>query len=177
MLRFLGEAQSLCVGAGVLTDRVALLIGPKLPISQRLIQWLYAASDEDLVAKGVTDHKQLIRRANLFINHHKASMQALTTLNSLRISISDIERRVEKFVYLVLPSPFPIDGYILWVEKVRNKIEQLQQDETFLQCLSSPTSVEEVEQLLHPLDQLYALLKFVHEEPKIFPFDEVICLD
>lgn len=84
---------------------------------------------------------------------------------------------MERFLYHGLPSPFPTDGFVLGVEKVVSRIDQLQQDQTFLQCLSSFISMEEVKQLLHPLANLYALLEMVHEEPPSLPFDEVICLD
>lgn len=90
VLRFLGEAQSLCARVRVLIDRVILLIASNLPMAQRLIQWLYVTNDEDLVVKGVADHKQFMRRVNIFINHHKAAMKVLTILNSLMILVPDI---------------------------------------------------------------------------------------
>lgn len=76
-----------------------------------------------------------------------------------------------------LPSSFPTDGSVLGIEQVLNKVKYFQQDRTFLQHLNNPISVEEVEHLLHPLAQLYALLKLVHDELIGLQFDEIICLD
>lgn len=128
MLRFLGEAQSLCAGVDALIDNITLFISPKLHVAQSFIQLLYAASDEELRAKGVVDRKQLIRKANIFINQHRATMQASTTLESWRISIPNIKRRVEKFVFMGLPSPFPADVSVLGIKQVMNQTEELQQD-------------------------------------------------
>lgn len=120
MLRFLGEVQFLCARAGALIDNITLFIGPKLPVAQSLTQLLYVASDEELKAKGVAYLKQLIRKANIFINQHRETMQASTTLESFKISVPVIKRHVEKFVFLGLPSPFLTDGSVLGIKKVMN---------------------------------------------------------
>lgn len=65
---------------------------------------------------------------------------------------------------------------MLGIEQVLNQIEKLQQDRTFLQCLDNSITVEEVARLLHPLAQLYTLLKLVHDEPANLSFDKVIYL-
>lgn len=45
-------------------------------------------------------------------------MQVSATLATLQFSIPEIKQHVEKFVSLGLPSPFPMDGFVLRIEKV-----------------------------------------------------------
>lgn len=71
MLRFIQEAQSICVETDALVDSLMVILSPKIPIAQELIQMLYAAQDDELREKGINDRKQLIKKTNAFINHHK----------------------------------------------------------------------------------------------------------
>lgn len=86
---------------------------------------LYVAPDEELRAKGITNHKQLIRKTNVFINQHRVIMHVSATLNPLKISVLDIKQCVERFVFLGLPSPFPTDGSMRGIEQVMSQIEKL----------------------------------------------------
>lgn len=104
-------------------------------------------------------------------------MQVLAALAPLQFLVPNIKQHLERFVSLGLPSPFPMDDIVLGIEQMLSQIEHLQQDITFLQRLGNPISVTEVECLLHPLAQLFALRKQVQDEPAPLPFDEVICLD
>lgn len=51
MLRFLREVQSLYAEASALINSSILVIGPKLPVAQELIQMLYAGHNEELREK------------------------------------------------------------------------------------------------------------------------------
>lgn len=151
MLRFIREAQSLCIKVGALVNISMVILGPKIPMAQDLIQMLYATQDEELREKGITDHRQMIKKTNVFINHHRVIMHVSVELEPLQISILDIKQCIERFVSLGLPCLFPADGYVLGVEQVLSQVENLQHNRTFIQRLSDPISADEVERLLHPL--------------------------
>lgn len=48
VLRFLGEAQFICARVGALIDSIMLFIGPKILVTQSLIQLFNGASNEEL---------------------------------------------------------------------------------------------------------------------------------
>lgn len=177
VLWFPSDAQSLCDEVGYLINNSMLIIGLKFPIAQTLIQLLYSALKEELREKGIADHRQLIKRTNVFINHHRIIMKVSAALAPLQFSVPDIKQRVKKFVSRGLPSPFPLDSSMLWIEQVLQWIKILQQDRVFLQWLGSPISVNEVEGLFYPLAQLSTLLNQVQDEPVPLPLDEVIFLE
>lgn len=53
------------------------------PMAHALIQMLYAAQDEELREKGIADCRQLIKKMNVFINHHRVIMHILVVLEPL----------------------------------------------------------------------------------------------
>lgn len=85
MLRFIREVQSLCTKVGTLINSSMLVIGPKLIMAQDLILMLYVAQDEELREKGIADHRQFIRKTNVFINQHRVIMHMSAVLEPLQI--------------------------------------------------------------------------------------------
>lgn len=118
MLRFIREAQSLYIKAQALVNKFMVILSPKIPMAQDLIQILYAPQDEELRAKGITDRRQLIKKMNIFINNHRVIMHVAMTLEPLEISILHIKQCIERFVSLGLPSLFSLDGFVVGVEQV-----------------------------------------------------------
>lgn len=62
MLRFLSDAQSLCIEANAFINSSMLVIKSKFPIAQNITQLLYSAQDEKLREKGIADRWQLIKK-------------------------------------------------------------------------------------------------------------------
>lgn len=94
MLRFIQDAQSLCVEAEALVDNLMMVLSPKIPIAQKLIQMLYVAQDDELREKGINDHKQLIKRTNVFINQHKIVMHTSAALETLQVVVLTIKQSI-----------------------------------------------------------------------------------
>lgn len=145
MLRFIQEAQSLCVEVKALINSSMVVLSPKIPVAQYLMQILYVVQDDELREKGINDCKQLIKRTNVFINHHRMVVHVSVALEPLQIDVSTTKQQIQRFVSLGLPSPFSVDGLVLRIEQLSSQIEHMQQDRSFTQNLNDPISIEDME--------------------------------
>lgn len=74
-----------------LVNSLMVFLGSKIPVAQDLIQMLYATQDDELGEKGIADRRQLIKRTNVFTNHHRMVMHISVALRPLQIFILDIK--------------------------------------------------------------------------------------
>lgn len=176
-LKLLVDSHSLCVESSVTIEKMVQSLAPKIPDAQKLVNWLYVVSDQELATTEIEDPKEVAQQANELLNCNKEATQATSSLSTLRSPTAFIRERFESFINLGLPSPFLSDSSLMSFEQVLNLVVQRQQDQSFLQDLSNLPEAKEVKILIHPLARFLALFELTHEELGSLPFKEVIELD